>query len=42
VIGADEGGTLQALKSIRAELIDPQASGEDHRRSCGANRYDQR
>jgi adenylate cyclase len=23
LIGADEGGTLQALKAIRAELIDP-------------------
>src|SRR5215470_5806871 len=23
LIGADEGGTLQALKTIRAELIDP-------------------
>ena len=23
LIGADEGGTLQALKVIRAELIDP-------------------
>jgi adenylate cyclase len=34
LIGADEGGTLQALKAIRAELIDPQ-SGEDHRRRCG-------
>jgi hypothetical protein len=23
LIGADEGGTLQALKAIRAELLDP-------------------
>src|SRR6266850_4545515 len=29
LIGADEGGTLARLKSIRRELIDPQIS--DHR-----------
>jgi adenylate cyclase len=23
LIGADEGGTLQALKSVRAEVLDP-------------------
>jgi len=31
LIGADEGGTLQALKAIRAELIDPTIAAHDGR-----------
>ena len=30
-IGADEGGTLQALKAIRAELIDPTIAAHNGR-----------
>ena len=31
LIGADEGGTLQALKAIRAELIDPTIASHNGR-----------
>ena len=31
LIGADEGGTLQALKAIRAELIDPTIAAHNGR-----------
>jgi adenylate cyclase len=31
LIGADESGTLQALKAIRAELIDPTIAAHDGR-----------
>jgi adenylate cyclase len=31
VIGAGEGGTLQALKAIRAELIDPTIAAHNGR-----------
>src|SRR6266852_3544068 len=31
LIGADEGGTLQALKAIRAELIDPKITAHNGR-----------
>src|SRR5215472_6767024 len=31
LIGADEGGTLQALKTIRAELIDPTIAAHNGR-----------
>jgi adenylate cyclase len=31
LIGADEGGTLQALKAIRAELIDPKVAAHNGR-----------
>jgi adenylate cyclase len=31
LIGADEGGTLQALKSIRAELLDPTIAAHNGR-----------
>src|SRR6516164_8380072 len=31
LIGADEAGTLQALKAIRAELIDPTIAAHDGR-----------
>src|SRR6516165_4983582 len=31
LIGADEGGTLQALKTIRAELIDPTITAHNGR-----------
>ena len=35
LIGADEGGTLQGLKAIRAQLIDPYPSGEGRLSSVG-------
>ena len=39
LIGADEGGTLQALKAIRAELIDPKIAehrgGSSRQRATG-------
>jgi adenylate cyclase len=31
LIGADEGGTLQALKAIRSELIDPSLAAHNGR-----------
>ena len=31
LIGADEGGTLQAFKTIRAELVDPTIAAHDGR-----------
>src|SRR5499427_8820244 len=31
LIGADEGGTLQALKAIRAELVDPTIASRNGR-----------
>jgi adenylate cyclase len=31
LIGADEGGTLQALKAIRADLIDPTIAARNGR-----------
>jgi adenylate cyclase len=31
LIGSDEGGTLQALKAIRAELIDPTIAAHNGR-----------
>jgi adenylate cyclase len=31
LIGADEGGTLQGLKAIRAELIDPNIAAHNGR-----------
>jgi class 3 adenylate cyclase len=31
LVGADEGGTLQALKAIRAELIDPTIAAHNGR-----------
>jgi adenylate cyclase len=31
LIGADEGGTLQALKALRAELLDPTIASHNGR-----------
>jgi class 3 adenylate cyclase len=39
LIGADEGGTLQALKAIRAELIDPKIAAHNGRLVASTPRY---